>query len=120
MKNSSYEPGEYEFQQWMRKYWGGVKLEWYEDASEYSGPAQIAWEAWRKFWPKENPQDVKLWSMFAGARYREGKLIEEYDHGILSSMPPMMVEYSDYAVLHKYAKELEERIVKLLRTRNDG
>ena len=117
--NSEYEVGEYEFQQWMKKYWGGAQMEWYEDAGEYRGFTQMAWEIWKRFFPKEYPTDVKLWSMFQGARYKEGELIEEYDHGFLSSCGPTMVEYEDYAALHKHCQELQQRLDSLIQFRKE-
>lgn len=115
MKGLSLEPGEYEFHQWMQKYWGGVVIEWNSDAEEYSGKAQIAWEAWQKFWPKKDPKDGKIWMVTMASRYRDGELAEHFDVSTLSSMHPLMVEYADFAALHKRCQDLEEELKNIKR-----
>jgi|SRR5579859_80143 len=106
--NHEYEAGEYEFHEWMKKYWTGVPRVWLSQAAEYFDTGvQIGWEIWQRFFPKDEP-DVKVWNMFRGARYRDGKLIESYDHGALSSTPPAMVEYADYAALWESHRKLKQ------------
>ncbi len=115
MKNGQYEPGEYEFLKWMRDYWGGIPLEWYEDAGEYMHGAQVAWEAWCRFWPKKDPRDTKIWNVTFAARYRHGSLIEEIDHSLMSSLGPQMVEYADYAVMSAVIETMQKDIDDLVK-----
>lgn len=34
------------FERWMKRYWAGVPVIWLNDAEEFDGQVQIAWEAW--------------------------------------------------------------------------
>lgn len=34
------------FERWMKRYWPGVPVIWLNDAEEFSGLVQMAWEAW--------------------------------------------------------------------------
>jgi hypothetical protein len=103
-----------EFEKWFSKYWGGISLAFNEDANEYTrSAAQASWEVWRRFWPKEDPRDTKIWNVTVASRYRRGRLIETMDNSLLSSMHPQMVEYVDYAVLHKVIEDYEKDIQEL-------